>query len=143
MDQTASARLPMVEPSSAQQERLAELGGRVVNLYRVLGNHPDLLQAWVEFAWALRQRCTTSRALRELVILRVAHLTGSRYEWTAHVKMAQAAGVPEAQIEALPAWSPPVSWIRRASGSTRVASSSASGEQGGSAPWNATVVSCR
>jgi 4-carboxymuconolactone decarboxylase len=107
---SSEARLPMREPSVAQQERLTELGGRVVNLYRVLGNHPDLLEAWVEFAWALRQRCTTPRALRELVILRVAHLTGSTYEWTAHVKMARAAGVPDAQIEALPAWSDSVAF---------------------------------
>ena len=98
------SRLPLREVSAAQLARLEELGARPINLYRTLANQPGLLQAWVEFAWALRNRCETPRALRELVILRVAQLTDASYEWGAHVAMARAAGVTAAQIASLERW---------------------------------------
>ena len=40
--------------------------------------------------------------LRELAILRVAHLTGANYEWTQHVPIAKQTGVTEAQVAAIP-----------------------------------------
>jgi len=42
-----------------------------------------------------------SRGIRELLILRGAQVCGSRYEWAHHVPMALAAGVPQAQVDAL------------------------------------------
>jgi AhpD family alkylhydroperoxidase len=98
------SRLPLREVSAPQLARLEELGAQPINLYRTLANQPDLLRAWVEFAWALRNRCETPRALRELVILRVAQLTNANYEWAAHVEMARSAGVTAAQIASLERW---------------------------------------
>src|SRR5262249_55429356 len=46
----------------------------------------------------------TSRALRELVILRGAQLMRSEYEWAQHLKMARKAGVSEDQIRELSSW---------------------------------------
>jgi hypothetical protein len=34
--------------------RVREAGAPGVNLYRALGNTPRLLEAWIDFAWALR-----------------------------------------------------------------------------------------
>jgi 4-carboxymuconolactone decarboxylase len=84
--------------------RLAELGGRPINLYLALANQPAVLAAWMEFAWTLRTRGQAPRALCELMILREAQLFGSDYEWTHHRVMALAAGVPAAKIEALAGW---------------------------------------
>jgi alkylhydroperoxidase family enzyme len=84
--------------------RLAELGGRPINLYRALANQPAVLAAWMEFAWTLRTRCQAPRVVRELMILREAQLFGSEYEWVHHEAMALAAGVPAAKIEALGGW---------------------------------------
>ena len=66
----------------------------VPNLYRTLGHAPDLLEKWVDFAWALR----------ELAILRTAQLNGADYEWRHHVPMALEAGVGEAQLADLASW---------------------------------------
>jgi alkylhydroperoxidase family enzyme len=86
------------------ERRLKELGGRPINLYRALANQPDMLRAWVEFAWSLRERCSLPRSLRELVILRCAQMYGSEYEWEHHLVMARAAGVEEGQISGLGGW---------------------------------------
>lgn len=100
----SDGRLPPRDLPGPTMARLEELGGRPINLYRALAANPEMLDAWVEFAWALRGATETSRALRELVILRVAQLTGSEYQWSSHVVMARAAGVGEAAIAALDGW---------------------------------------
>lgn len=76
----------------------------IPNLYRVLGNAPAMLRAWLDFAWPLRSEPHTSRALRELAILRGAQVSDAHYEWTRHVPMALEAGVTQAQLDALSTW---------------------------------------
>jgi len=98
------SRVPLAELPPAQSERLAALGGRPINLYRALANQPDMLGAWMEFAWALRLQCRIPRELRELVILREAQALGADYEWVHHRAMALSAGVTEDKIEALAGW---------------------------------------
>lgn len=84
--------------------RFAQEGRAPIALYRALANAPALLEAHSELAVALRHQAHTPRGLRELVILRVATLTGSRYEWAHHVPMARAAGVSDAQMEEIRDW---------------------------------------
>ena len=55
-------------------ENVEQLGAKQVNLYRALAHAPELLRAWINFAWALRGHETTERRLRELMILRTATL---------------------------------------------------------------------
>lgn len=93
---------PPIPPLQAAYIRAA--GAPPLNLYRVLGNAPDMLDAWLRFAYALRSECTTSRVLRELIILRTAQLHRSSYEWIQHEIMARRAGLPEAKIHALSEW---------------------------------------
>jgi len=97
-------RLPLKEFEPALKRRLEELWGRPPNLYRALANHPAIVAAWTEFANTLRHGSRTPRALRELLILRGAQLSGSEYEWAQHLRMARKAGVREAQIAVLAAW---------------------------------------
>ncbi len=101
------SRLPML-PAEPDDPALAALfaevrarGWQVPNLYRVLGHAPRMLRAWLDFAWPLRLDVQASRGIRELLILRGAQVCGSRYEWAHHVPMALAAGVPQAQVDAL------------------------------------------
>src|SRR6266849_6414845 len=100
----AMQRVPLAEFEPALKRRLEELWGAPPNLYRALGNHPQLTAAWTEFSRALRHDTRTPRALRELVILRGAQRMRSEYEWAQHLKMARQAGVREAQIAALERW---------------------------------------
>lgn len=86
------------------EEVLRGRGAAQTNLYRVLSNSPAVADAWLGFIWALRDRCRTPRPLRELAILRSAVRSGSDYEWAHHVRMARAAGVPDAQVDAVKDW---------------------------------------
>ena len=104
------SRLPMLAPEPddpALKQMFDEVRARGIplpNLYRVIGHAPPLLRAWLDFAWPLRLQAKTPRRLRELLILRGAQVSGARYEWVHHLAMALAAGVTQAQIDALPAW---------------------------------------
>ena len=85
-------------------DRFRDRGRDVPRLYRMLGNAPAMLDAWVGMAWPLRLEPDTDRGLRELLIMRTALLTRSSFEWQAHWPAALRAGVSEVQLEALGDW---------------------------------------
>lgn len=85
-------------------DRFREAGRELPDLYRALGNAPAMLRAWVDMAWPLRLEAATSRALRELMIMRVAVLTGAAFEWEAHWPAAVSAGVRPSQLARLDEW---------------------------------------
>lgn len=98
---------PSVPPQPVDgraSELLASFGADISDLYRALANNTDVLQAWIGMAWGLRTRARTPRSLRELMILRAAHVTGASYQWSDHTVMARDAGVSEAKIEAIATW---------------------------------------
>lgn len=103
-------RIPLVDefPSdpglAATFDRVRSTMGAVPNLYRTLGIAPEILDAWLAFAWPLRHSAVTDRAIRELLIMRTAQLTAADYEWRQHWSMSIAAGVTEAQLAALSTW---------------------------------------
>jgi 4-carboxymuconolactone decarboxylase len=72
-----------------------------LNLYRALSNSPEAVESWLYFLWSLRDDFVTQRALRELLILRVAVRECSDYEWHHHVGMARAAGLRLEKIAAV------------------------------------------
>jgi alkylhydroperoxidase family enzyme len=96
--------IPLAPLPDSVAARVRQAGAPGVNLYRALGNAPRLLEAWIDFAWALREHCDTPRRLRELVILRTAQCMLSQYEWNQHRLMATEAGVDEYQVAELPMW---------------------------------------
>jgi 4-carboxymuconolactone decarboxylase len=96
--------LPLLPLEGSVGERVRGLGARQVNLYRSLAHTPDLLHAWIDWAWALREKCATPRGLREIMILRTAVVMRSAYEWHQHVAMAERAGVPSEKVQAVSAW---------------------------------------
>ncbi len=98
---TAIPLAPLPEDVAA---RVEQAGAPGVNLYRALAHAPRLLEAWIDFAWALREQCETPRRLRELVILRTAQCMLSQYEWNQHRLMAKEASVDEHQVAELPMW---------------------------------------
>lgn len=83
---------------------MVQRGGEVPDLYRLLANAPELLQAWTNLAWPLRNLDYVGRGLRELLIMRTAQILRADYEWQHHWRLAIAAGVSEAQLEALKDW---------------------------------------
>jgi alkylhydroperoxidase family enzyme len=97
-------RYPYAVVPDEVAKKIQHLGGRPLNLYRVLANAPRMLSAWVDFAYRIRLDCKTPRALRELMILRTAQLSDSFYEWHQHRLMAEEAQVPERQVSELAMW---------------------------------------
>jgi 4-carboxymuconolactone decarboxylase len=101
------ARLPLPTRESLPpelQERWDRTASRgpVLNIQRLFLVNPDLeipaLKAW-------RATGLSDRA-REIVILRCAFLQDSRYEWHQHVRIGRAAGLTDAEINAITNWEP-------------------------------------
>ncbi|UJR24230.1 hypothetical protein I4U23_027197 [Adineta vaga] len=104
-DRDRQPRLPLQDVPSELQEKIVNLNGNPnLNLYKILSNNPILLSSWIDFAYSLRRNCTTSRQLRELMILRGAQLCQSRYEWFQHEQMAKQCGISEEKINAIKDW---------------------------------------
>jgi 4-carboxymuconolactone decarboxylase len=104
------ARLPLIDPGaegSEQTEFLRQVAGergRPFNVYRVLANSPALFERFYAVSAYLWNDSALEPPLIELVILRVAQLTASDYEWSRHVGLARRVGVAEAKIVGLERW---------------------------------------
>ena len=72
-----------------------------LNVFRLLANAPQVFDGWTQMVDELFDSPTFSQQMREVVILRVAHLQGSRYELGQHVGIARTAGLTERQINAI------------------------------------------
>ena len=80
-------------------------GGRLHVFYQALLHTPALASAWFDFNNTVRFQTSLDDRLRELVIMRVAALTGCDYVWKVHeTQYAAPAGVTPQQVEALRDW---------------------------------------
>ena len=75
------------------------VGGRDLNIFRVMMNHPDLTRRWTVFAGHVLRKQTLPVRDRELLILRIGWLNQSEYEWQQHVRIALGSGISAAEIE--------------------------------------------
>jgi 4-carboxymuconolactone decarboxylase len=91
-------------PAAETLARVQAEAGGVPVIYRALGNAPALLEAWIGLGWTLRKDVQADRALCELVVLRVAQLTGCDYVWRSHYRMALKEGVRQEQVDELASW---------------------------------------
>jgi alkylhydroperoxidase family enzyme len=83
---------------------ICRIAGRVAgtnppNLFLTLGRHRRLFRGWLRFAGRLMPGGTLRRRETEMVILRVAHLRESEYEFEQHVRLGRKAGFNDADIE--------------------------------------------
>ncbi len=105
------ARVKLLQKEEAQPkareiyDKIEEGGARVLNLYRALAHNPNVLLNFTRLGNSLLSRAELSPKLRELVILRIARLTGSEYEWAQHYPVALEVGVTREQTEAISHWS--------------------------------------
>jgi 4-carboxymuconolactone decarboxylase len=70
----------------------------VPNAVGTLLRHPALAGPFLAYNSVLLRTPALDARHRELMILRVAHRTGSDYEWAQHVRIATGVGVTEAEI---------------------------------------------
>jgi len=82
------------------------------NLLGTLARHPSLAMAFLSFNRHLLANSTLSVRQRELMVLRVASLRRSDYEWAQHAILADRAGITADEIARVdegpdaPGWSP-------------------------------------
>ncbi len=96
------ARLPYVDPAQAPPEvREALEALPPLNIFAMLANAPTALRPALRLGGAILTAGELDARLRELVILRVARLTGAEYEWVQHVAIGKAVGVSDDEVAAL------------------------------------------
>ncbi|MEU3712151.1 MBL fold metallo-hydrolase [Streptomyces catenulae] len=97
-----STRLEGIPAKLLADDGDSPLAGRpVLNVLATIGNNPDLMVALAPLLAQLAMGEIPGRE-RELAILRVAHRTGSAYEWEHHIRIGAAAGLTEAEIARVP-----------------------------------------
>ena len=72
-----------------------------LNVFRLLANAPNVFPGWSQMVDELYASPTFSARMREVIVLRVAHLQGSPYELAQHVPLGRAAGLTEQQLDAI------------------------------------------
>jgi alkylhydroperoxidase/carboxymuconolactone decarboxylase family protein YurZ len=75
--------------------------GRLSGPFNVMLQSPEVGEALQALGAAMRYRLGLSERSRELAILEVARARRSEFEWYAHVRIGLAAGLTDAEIEAI------------------------------------------
>lgn len=99
------ARLPYADlnqgAAAALAERITAERGSVLHLYQMLLHSAPVAEGWLGYLTAIRQKSSLDGAVRELVIMRIAHLNRASYEADQHAPIALRKGLRQAQLDAL------------------------------------------
>jgi 4-carboxymuconolactone decarboxylase len=105
------ARVPLLDDTTNPElaELVAKLRagrrGELINVYRLLLHSPGLAESWFEHSNAVRWKTELDGRLRELVIIRIALVTGLDYIVKQHVPaLTTPEGISEADATALSHW---------------------------------------
>ncbi|OBJ54582.1 carboxymuconolactone decarboxylase family protein [Mycobacterium sp. 1423905.2] len=101
------ARIPLLPVDEAKAaadqagvpDYMAEL-----SIFQVLLNHPLLAGVFNDLLASMLWHGALDRRLRELVIMRIAWLTGCEYEWTQHWRVASRLGVSADDLVGVRDW---------------------------------------
>src|SRR3954453_9520483 len=81
--------------------------GQLINMYRMLLNAPALAESWFNHSNTVRWKTSLDGRMREVVIIRMGHLTGAQYVLRQHVpSLAPAEGLTRDECDALADWRP-------------------------------------
>ncbi len=114
------ARISYIEEKDHPE--LAELIGKVragrrgalINVYKLLLHSPPLAAIWLDFVSTVRFKTELDGRLREIVIVRVAHLNRTTYVFKQHVPQLSAPeGLTDAECNALADWRKAASFSAR------------------------------
>jgi len=102
-------RVPYIEEQDHPElaplvARIVAERGKLLDLYKVLLHSPAVMEGWLAFFTAIRQKTKLAGRIREFAIMRVAILNGADYEYQAHLPFALKEGASAEQIAALKAW---------------------------------------
>ena len=105
------ARVPLIQeqdhPELADMIERFRAGrrGKLINIYRMLLNAPPLAESWFNHSNTVRWKTTLPGRLREIVIIRMGHVTKSQYVLRQHVpSLAVADGLSLEECDELADW---------------------------------------
>lgn len=87
--------------------------GQPLNIHGVIARHPDLMASYAPLREHVVKSSSLDAAERELVVLRVAHLTACDYEWRHHVVRGRKAGLDDVRIARVRQGSEALGWSRQ------------------------------
>src|SRR5216684_3333901 len=88
-----------LSPEDREMGDRNKFNGQVINIFRVLMNHPKLVRAWARFGGYILGAQTMPARDRELAILRIGWLNQAPYEWEQHVRIGKGVGISDDEIE--------------------------------------------
>ncbi|MDO5699083.1 MAG: carboxymuconolactone decarboxylase family protein [Dermatophilus congolensis] len=99
------ARIPYFDPETgAQRVRAALAGKRAINVFRMVANSENSGPEVLALGHTLSRGSSLDPLHREVVILRVAHLSGAHYMWHEHTAVATRVGFTPEKIAAIAAY---------------------------------------
>ena len=94
-----TAGIPAIEaPTPTNDPPRKEATQRGRNALGTLAHHPALAKAWLQFTAQVLRATTLTERHRELLILRVAVVRNSDYQWVEHVPIARRSGLDDDAI---------------------------------------------
>ena len=93
-----SAMMAMVPPEPRHQQLQREGRPKAVNILGTLAHHPALARAFLTFNGHLLMATTLTERQRELLVLRVAVVSKSSYEWAQHLFLARDVGLSDDEV---------------------------------------------
>lgn len=103
--------LTNLDEKGREMAERSKVNGQVLNLFKILLNHPKLVRAWGRFGNYILGGSTLSVREREIAILRIGWLNQAEYEWEQHVLIGKRAGISDAEIEQITK-GPKAGWSR-------------------------------
>jgi 4-carboxymuconolactone decarboxylase len=96
-------RIPYRDPDEAPDAIREVIAETPLALLRVIAHADTAFEPWLRYSNTLLRKLELDPLLRELAILQVARLSGSEYEWTQHVPIAESFGASAETIDAIQA----------------------------------------
>jgi 4-carboxymuconolactone decarboxylase len=96
------AAIPLPKDADLSDDARAALASLPpLNVFRMMANAPASLRPFLEFAGSILLGSELDARKREIAVLRVAHVTGSGYEWTQHERLGRNLGLGDEEIAAI------------------------------------------
>jgi len=95
-------RIPLPDDADLTEEARKALESLPpLHVFRMMANAPASLQPCLDLAGSILIGSELPARKREIAVLRVAHVTGSEYEWTQHARLGRNLGLSDAEIDAI------------------------------------------
>lgn len=93
-----TVKIPLPRDEEMSPEIREMLGSSPLNVTRMIANAPASFKGFSEFAKSILFESEFEPRLREIAVIRIAHVTQAHYEWTHHVAFGKRVGVTDEEI---------------------------------------------